>query len=551
MPPTNEAQATSRGECGSCGSSDGNVHYDDGHAYCFVCEKFTPSPNQEGHTPMQNTVVNLPTAQATATLSQGQFSAIPDRSISLEAAKTYGVTQTDGKHIYPYYDINGNHVANKVRHVANKQFNAEGVMPHATLFGQQLFGRAGKFITICEGELDALSAYQMMGSKWPAVSVRNGAQSAVKDCKAQFEWLNKFENIVLCFDNDEHGTKAAASVAQLFEPNKCKIVKLRAKDANEYLKHGKTEEFMQRWWDAQPHTPAGIVSLKNFEGLYETDDKESVPYPYEGLNEMLYGMRTGELITFTAGTGAGKSSIMRELEHHLLNNSKHNIGIVSLEENVKQTIFHLMSVEASKRLYIEEIRKLIPQQQLDEWEQATVGTGRVFAFDHFGSIQTDEILARIRYMIKALDCKFIILDHLSILVSGLEGDDERRNIDKMMTNLRSLVEETQCCVLLVSHLRRASGDRGQEEGKEISLSMLRGSHSIAQISDAVIAMERDQQATDPIVANTTTVRVLKNRYAGETGVGAYLLYDRDTGRMTEIDDPNKEDFGTVDVGDYL
>ena len=76
MQTTNEAQATSRGECGSCGSSDGNVHYDDGHAYCFVCEKFTPSPNQEGHTPMQNTVVNLPTAQAT-TLSQGQFSAIP------------------------------------------------------------------------------------------------------------------------------------------------------------------------------------------------------------------------------------------------------------------------------------------------------------------------------------------------------------------------------------------------------------------------------------------------------------------------------------------
>ena len=210
-----------------------------------------------------------------------------------------------------------------------------------------------------------------------------------------------------------------------------------------------------------------------------------------------------------------------------------------------------MSVEASKRLYIQEVRDTVAPEQLKAYEEATVGTGRVFAFDHFGSIQTDEILARIRYMIKALDCKFIILDHLSILVSGLEGDDERRNIDKMMTNLRSLVEETQCCVLLVSHLRRASGDKGQEEGKEISLSMLRGSHSIAQISDAVIAMERDQQATDPIVANTTTVRVLKNRYAGETGVGAYLLYDRDSGRMQEIDDPNKEDFGTVDMGDYL
>ena len=538
-----QARETSRGECSKCGSSDGNVHYDDGHAYCFVCETFTAGSDKIASITERN-VVKM-------TLSKGQFGAIPDRGISLEAARTYGITLMDGKHIYPYYDQNDTHVANKVRHVANKDFNAEGAMSQGTLFGQQLFGRAGKFITICEGELDAVSAYQMMGSKWPAVSVRNGAQSAVKDCKAQFEYLNRFENIVICFDNDEHGAKAAAAVAQLFEPNKAKIVKLRAKDANEYLKHGKSEEFMQRWWDAQPHTPAGIVNLKNFDGLYDDDEKESVPYPYNGLNDMLYGMRTGELITFTAGTGAGKSSIMRELEHHLLNNTDHNIGIISLEENVKQTIFHLMSVEASKRLYIKEIRDEISMEQLQQYEAATVGTGRVFAFDHFGSIQTDEILARIRYMIKALDCKYVILDHLSILVSGLEGDDERRNIDKMMTNLRSLVEETQCCLLLVSHLRRASGDKGQEEGKEISLSMLRGSHSIAQISDAVIAMERDQQASDPVVANTTTVRVLKNRYAGETGIGAYLLYDRNTGRMQEIDDPNAEDFDEVDTSGYL
>jgi twinkle protein len=154
-------------------------------------------------------------------------------------------------------------------------------------------------------------------------------------------------------------------------------------------------------------------------------------------------------------------------------------------------------------------------------------------------------------MVKALDCKFIILDHLSILVSGLEGEDERRNIDQLMTKLRSLVEETRCAMLLVSHLRRASGDKGQEQGKEISLSMLRGSHSIAQISDAVVALERDQQATDPVKSNTTTVRVLKNRYAGETGVATYLLYDKDTGRMQEIENPFEVDEEHTDIGDFL
>jgi twinkle protein len=329
-------------------------------------------------------------------------------------------------------------------------------------------------------------------------------------------------------------------------------MKMDMKDANDYLKAGKREAFVRQWWDSKPYTPAGIVNLADIaDSLYDEDDVETVLYPYNGLNDKLFGIRTGELVTFTAGTGAGKSSMMRELMYHLLTNTEHNIGIFSLEENKKQTAFHLMSVAASDRIYIKEIRDKYSKEELRKFEDPTIRTGRYFAFDHFGSITTDEILNRIRYMVKALDCKFIILDHLSILVSGLEGEDERRNIDQMMTKLRSLVEETRCAMLLVSHLRRASGDKGQEQGKEISLSMLRGSHSIAQISDAVIAMERDQQATDPIKANTTTVRVLKNRYAGETGVAAYLLYDRDTGRMQEIDNPFESDQDLEDVGEFL
>ncbi len=530
--------------CDKCGSSDANALYEDGSQWCFSCETYT-HPDKE-----RNSVVIQQQPKQTQMLSIGITEALSDRSINQDTCRTYGVTIQNNKQIYPYYDQAGKHIANKVRH-PDKNFHSEGQLQPAGLFGQQLFQQSGKYITITEGEIDAMSAYEMLGSRWPCVSIKNGAQSAVKDAKAQFEYLNRFDNIVLCFDADEHGQKAANAVAQIFEPNKCRIMHLAMKDANEYLKANQRELFTKAWWEAKPYTPAGIVNLKDFDGLYDKDNRETVPYPYKGLNDMLYGMRTGELVTFTAGTGAGKSSIIRELEHHLLNNTDSNIGIISLEENIKQTIFHLMSVQASKRLYIDEVRDKVPEELLREYERATVGTGRVFAFDHFGSIQTDEILARVRYMIKALDCRFIIIDHLSILVSGLEGDDERRNIDKMMTALRSLVEETQCCMLLVSHLRRANGDKGQEQGVQISLSMLRGSHSIAQLSDAVIAMERDQQASDPISANTTTIRVLKNRYAGETGIGTYLLYDRETGRMTEIDDPNAEDFETIDVEEYL
>jgi len=294
------------------------------------------------------------------------------------------------------------------------------------------------------------------------------------------------------------------------------------------------------------YTPAGIVNLADYgDALYEETQQQTCLYPFAGLNEKLYGIRTGELVTLTAGTGTGKSSVMRELMHHVLKNTEDNIGVISLEENVRNTIFHLMSVEANARLYIREVREAFGKEDLTNWQKNTVGTGRFFAFDHFGSMGTEEILARVRYMVKALDCKWIFLDHLSILVSGLEGMDERRNIDILMTKLRSLVEETNCSLLLVSHLRRTGSDSGHEEGKEVSLAHLRGSQSIAQLSDAVVAMERDQQADDPNVANTTTIRVLKNRYAGETGVACHLFFNKETGRLHEVtnigDSPDNDD----------
>ena len=379
----------------------------------------------------------------------------------------------------------------------------------------------------------------MFGEKWPVVSVRHGSASAHKDCQQELEYLNSFENVILCFDNDAAGKKAADKVAVLFEPHKCKIVSLDYKDANEYLVAGQTQAFVTRWWEAKEYTPAGIKNLKDLgEDLYKDVECESVAFPWVGMNEKLYGMRTGELVTFTSGAGMGKSSMMRELMHHLMSNTNHNIGVLALEESIRNTAFNIMSVEADARLYIKEVRDTYSKDQLKTWEENTIGTGRFYAFDHFGSISNDEILNRIRHMIKALDCKWIFLDHLSILVSGQEDmGDERRGIDLLMTKLRSLVEETQVGLLLVSHLRRTTGDRGHEDGREVSLSHLRGSQSIAHLSDSVIALERNQQEQDERLANTTTIRILKNRYTGDTGVATYLHYNKETGRMSEISNP--------------
>ena len=528
-----------RGPCPKCKSSDANVKHKQGYSYCFSCDtrfgdNVTVVPKQEWTVkPMSTT---------------GSWGNISDRKISMDTAKKYStkIKQSGNivtHHLYGYFNDSGEQIGHKVRQCKDKRMWVEGELTDALVFGQNIFSPKGKYITICEGEVDAMSAYELMGSKWPSVSIKTGAGSALRDCKNAFTYLDSFDNVIICFDMDKQGQEAAQEVAQLFAPNKARIVRMDHKDANEYLKMGQRAAFNDCWWNAKPFTPAGIINLKDLgETLYEEDFCETCLYPWPKMNEKTYGMRTGELITFCSGSGMGKSSIIRELMHHFLRNTKDNIGILALEESVKNTAWNIMSVEADARLYIKEIRDQFTPEQLQKFQAETINSGRFFAFDHFGSVDNDEILARVRFMAQALDCKWICLDHLSILVSGQEDTDERKSIDILMTKLRSLVEQTGICLLLVSHLRRPAGDRGHEDGREVTLSHLRGSASIGHLSDGVIGLERNQQDDDPVIANTTTIRILKNRYTGDTGVATHLFYNKDTGRLTEIDNP-------FDVGD--
>lgn len=258
-----------------------------------------------------------------------------------------------------------------------------------------------------------------------------------------------------------------------------------------------------------------------------------------GRAELLtMGLRQRELVVLCSGTGIGKSSVCRELASWLVGHNE-TIGYIALEESVRRTALGLMGISINKPLHIS--MEGISEDDLRKAYEQSVGSGRVFLYDHFGSIDSDNLLSRIRYMVRGLGCKWIILDHLSIVVSGIsstDSGDERRLIDNTMTALRSLVEELGCGMILVSHLKRPEG-RGHEEGAQTSLAHLRGSAAIAQLSDLVIGLERNQQ--DRETRDITNVRVLKNRFTGETGLAAALRYSRDTGRLSETAMPDVQD----------
>lgn len=534
--------------CPDCGSSDALSLYDNG-THCFSCEKtrltddstevdFTVQSKQTG-TFMLKEIKDL------------QSYAMDSRKITKEIAEHFGVktefdesTGLPTKYYFPYYK--GNEIIGyKVRSVKDKEFYAVGSTSNTELFGQHLVGEQGKLLIITEGEMDALAATQMLhecGKRYKVVSIPNGAQSAVKSIQNNLEFLEGFETIMINFDSDKPGIEATNKVVDLFSPGKVKVMTLPEKDANDMvLKNYKGVEYLRAIQAAQTYRPDGIIQLADaWDLMWETDSQESIEYPWAGLNDKLYGMRKREIITLTSGSGMGKSAVTRELTHHLLKKTEDNIGVLALEESVQRTAWGIVSVEANLPLSIREERFGISKEDIRKWFDSTIGTGRIFTLDHFGSTSEETLLSRVRYLIKSLDCKWVVLDHLSIVVSAMEdGGDERKTIDSIMTRLRQLVEETGAGLILVSHLRRVQGDKGHEEGHEVSLAHLRGSQSIAQLSDAVIALERDQQADDEKLANLTRVRVLKNRYAGITGLATSLYYNRDTGRLEEVHDVNE------------
>ena len=521
-------------ECPYCGSSDAGAIYDDGHFHCFKCGK---TVHDEHQLDFERDTISYWKAMSTLPDTiPGQVKPITDRGISRQTCEKYGVTVDGNKHYYPYTDESGSTVAYKVRNVDQKAFSIKGDFGKARLFGQNLFHAGGKYVTITEGELDALAAYQMAGSQWPFVSIRNGAQAALKDCKAQFEWLNSFETIVICFDADEPGRKAANEVAELFG-SKAKIVRHLGgyKDACDYLVAGAGKEFVNEWWKAEVFVPDGIVQAADlWEAVRHPEERAEADYPFKGLNRLLYGIRTSELITVTAGSGLGKSQFLREILHHVLKTTDFKIGAMFLEESVRKTARSIMSVHANKMLHLPDTP--VTEQELKEAFDSTLGTGRVYLFDHFGSLELDNVINRIRYMAKALDCKIVFLDHISIVVSGQDLQDERKAIDNLMTRLRTLVQELGITLFCVSHLRRPNGNAGHEDGQAVSLSQLRGSGAIAQLSDAVITLERNSMAENEEERHTTKVAVAKNRFNGFTGPACHLRFDTNTGRMIEVEE---------------
>lgn len=532
-----ESVLVSHSPCPECGSSDANAVYDDGHTHCFSC-----GVHVHGNGSASTEVPVSPKKHRD--LLDITPTDLPSRKISESVCRSngYGVSRYCGEtvQVANYCDETGAVVAQKVR-TAAKEFSILGDSKAMRLWPMHRFRGGGKRLLICEGEIDLLAWQTLSGDRFPAVSVPNGAAGAKVAISKSLDWVESFQEVVLCFDNDEAGRKATAQVCEMLTPGKAHVMHLPSgcKDICEASQKGHGQALIDAFWQATPKRPDGIVGSADILKALLNPPQPGVDYPWSGLTQMLKGIRRGELVTLTAGTGVGKSLVAGLIAHHLVKLG-HKIGYISLEESLTRTAERLVAAELRRPLHVS--REGVTNQQLAAiWQD--VFEGRVVVFNHFGSMDAETLLARIRYMRVSEGADFIVLDHLSILVSGWDSEqgDERRLIDNVMTTLRSICEQTGVGMLLISHLRAPDTKaKSHEEGGRPKLNELRGSKSISQLSDAVIAIARDQMGDDQ---HTSGVWVLKNRFVGQVGLACHLQYDPETGTMTEVERAEGSDYG--------
>ena len=516
--------------CPECSSSDAGSRYSDGHFFCFACQHYEhgdggmATHNHSGKKHMEG-------------LLAGEFKALQKRGLTEDTCRKFGYQVGRDKNdtlvqIAPYYNESGVMVAQKIRY-ANKDFKFIGEPKQALLFGYNLWNN-GKKLVITEGEIDAMSVSQVQNNKWPVVSIPNGAQGAKKSLAKCLDYLNGFEEVILMFDQDEHGRKAAIECAELLPPGKCKIASLPLKDANECLQAGREQDIIQAIWNAKPYRPDGLVSVADL--MDDLTKPVEIGYPWwiQSLTDLTFGRRKGEIYGVGAGTGVGKTDFLTQQIAYDIATLGLKVGTLFLEQKPTETAKRVAGKIKGRRFHVPN-----SSWSNDELIEAVTSlNGKLVMYDSFGETEWDVIKGKVRFMAVSEGIELIYLDHLTAMA---DTADEKGSLEQIMKEMAGLANELGIIITFVSHLTTPEG-KPHEEGGRVTIRHFKGSRAIGFWSYFMFGLERNQQHDDPRLRQVTTFRILKDRYTGQaTGETIYLGYDGDTGLLSQIEGNPFED----------
>lgn len=542
-----------------CTSSDGMAVYQkeiDGEnildAYCFVCQGYFK------HDQLEEVGVKIKEGRKKVTetvdfteIQKIDFRGWKERGIGQPVSAKYGVhTEIENGFdvVARYYPstVDGEIVGFKKRLVPKDFVGIGSTKATNELFGQSVFEAGQKYLVIVTGEEDALAFAQALYSKrdgaeyWtPVVSVTCGDGSIIKQFKANFEYINSFDKVVLAFDADESAQKYVEEAARLLSPGKAFIAKFPQgyKDASDVLKAGKAAELKQIFWKAVPFSRVDVLHLSQMWEDFESEDNNvKIPFPssWSHLNEMMNGgMEKGEITIIGALTSIGKSSIINNVVYSLIENTRFKVGAMYLEGTKREVVRDLLSLDAGINLRTVN-RETVDIEALKNRFFDNLAKKDQFVYvDHQGSISTAEIFDKLNYLAKAENCDVIIIDPVQ---AGVNSSDNGAIIEFMDTLLK-FAKETDTCVVAVSHMRKPS----EENPHAVTEYQLMGSSSLNQIAFNTILISRDKMNVDPIKRSATKLQLVKCRRTGNTGEAGWLRYDTTTTHMFATSDPYIED----------
>lgn len=494
-----------------CGkSSDAYTEYPDG-GFCFSCGKKFVDKSKNLERPKDE---------------EYTLQSVPYRNHSLQSLEKYRiktkVARSDGRPLGVIYEYHNQGKKHRNFGETHDKFVWDKY-PGPGLFGIEFFeAGASPYVTITEGEEDAVAAYEMLGSKYPVYSVQSASQAG-RDCAANKAELDKYERIYLCLDMDKPGRQATEKIAALFPFEKVYVVTLsKGKDANEYLHNGLQKDFVAAWYAAKRFNPENVISsYEDIRELFNTPAKKAIcTFPFHGLQEATRGIRKGETYLFKALEGIGKTEVMGAIEYHILKTTDLPIGIIHLEEDLKRTTLRFVNYETGIPVHLEGASPYTPDEEFEIYKKVTKLDNRVAYYKQGkNDSDVDIFLNAIRFLVASAGCEAVCFDHISRVATAFGLDTN--GLDQFATALSTMAMELDFALIMVSHVN--------DDG------LTRGSRNISKEAWTVVSLKRDMLSADPFVRNRTDFVVEKNRHASITGPAGSVYFNAET--FTLSDEP--------------
>lgn len=518
--------------------------------------------------------------ETVADVQKFPFKAFPERGISKETCERFGVraglSEKDGKTIeafyFPSFNQKGKIVGYKKQDITvDKSHDYHWTTVGSVSIGNKLFGqntveemnRKRANLILTEGEWDSLSIYQscvdsVKGTKYEGieptvVSIPMGTKNAVEAILHNEQFVKSYDATTLFFDDDHctpaelkkgimKGHEAREAVASALVGSGLALMTITPsegfKDASDYLQANKSQElsklvqFGKRVFSAEKIVKASDISFEDLiakrpEGLYVKS--------FPKLMEKLHGFRTRELVLLTAPSGVGKSTVSSIIANAFIDHGE-RVGQIYLEETNKETLQRAVASKL-KVNYLKFKNDPTSVANIDAIRVAydeICKDDKVIMLGHFGSLPITELMAKIKHMHLIEGCKYIIVDHLSLAISGSEVENERKELDMIMTELAAFCAANEVCIIAISHINRTAADQFKApKGKEdepfwvkVTKEMMRGSAALEQLSFVIIGLE--PEILPDRSRGRVRLTVLKNRPWSYLGACDEFTVDDDT-----------------------